>query len=138
MNIETDDWVTLSEAARMLGITPSRVNQMANQGLREVVRPWPRICLIGRRSVAERAGGDTVTRLSRGTAMRRIAARHGVAGNPIRQDRLTADITRVIAGLDRKALRSELYEFVTEARPHWCERRRMAWADDLVVQVHHS
>jgi hypothetical protein len=41
MNIETDDWVTMPEAARLLGLTTSRVHQMANQGLVESVRPWP-------------------------------------------------------------------------------------------------
>jgi len=67
--------------------------------------------------------------------MRWIAARHGVPGHPVRPDRLTADIRRVIAGLDRKALRAELCEFVTEARPHWSKEQRMSLADDLLVQV---
>ncbi len=67
--------------------------------------------------------------------MRWIAARHGVPGHPVRPDRITANIRRVVAGLDPKALRSELREFISEARPHWTETRRLAWADDLVVQV---
>jgi hypothetical protein len=70
--------------------------------------------------------------------MRWIAARHGVAGHPVRPDRVTADIKRLIAALDRQVLRSELYEFITDARPHWSEPRRRCWADELVVQVHHS
>jgi hypothetical protein len=135
MNIETDDWVTMPDAARLLGLTTSRVHQLANQGRLVAIRPWPRVCLIARGSVAERTGAITSTRLSRGTAMRWIAARHGVAGHPVRPDRLTADIRRVIAGLDRTALRSELREFVTEARPKWSESRRTSLADDLLVQV---
>jgi hypothetical protein len=108
---------------------------MVNQGLLEAVRPWPRVCLIARRSVAERTGGDGTQRLSRGTAMRWVAARHGVAGHAIRPDRITADIKRVIAGLDPNALRSELHEFITEFRPHWSKSRRMAWVADLAATV---
>ncbi len=70
--------------------------------------------------------------------MRWIAARHGVAGHPVRPDRITADIRRVIAGLDAKALRAESYEYVTEARPHWSKSRRMSWAEDRAVQVRAS
>jgi hypothetical protein len=125
----------MSEAARLLGLTASRVNQMVNQGLLEAVRPWPRVCLIARRSVAERAGRDAAERLSRGTAMRWVAARHGVADHPTRPDRITAEIKRAVAGLDPKALRAELYEFITDARPHWSTSRRMAWVADLAGQV---
>jgi hypothetical protein len=135
MKIETDEWVTPSEAAACLGVTPSRVNQMANQGLVESVRPWPHVRLIGRRSVAERFNAETRSRVSRGTAMRWIAARHGVTGHPVRPDRITADMNRVIAGLDPKALSAEVYQFVTEARPHWSESRRTAYVRDLVAQI---
>ena len=83
----------------------------------------------------ERLGGDTATRVSRGTGPRWIAARHGVTGHPVRTDRLTAEVNRVIAGLDPKALRSELYEFITGARPHWSESRRRAYVADLAAQV---
>jgi hypothetical protein len=108
MKIESDDWLTMPEAAKLLGVTSSRVQQMANQGLVESKRLWPRTRLIARRSVEDRAGWNTTTRLSRGTAMRWIAARHGVAGHPTRSDRLPADIKRLIAGLDGQTLRSEL------------------------------
>ena len=135
MKIETDDWVTESEAARLLGLTASRVGQMVNQGLLEALRPWPGVGLIARRSVAERAAGEPAARVSRGTAMRWIAARHAVAGHSVRPDRITADIDRVVTGLDRKALRSELYEFITEARPHWNESRRQTWVADLAARI---
>jgi hypothetical protein len=125
----------MTEAAQLLGLTTSRVGQMANRGLLESVRPWRRIRLIGRRSVEERLGRDTSTRVSRGTAMRWIAARHGVAGHPVRPDRITGEIKRVIAGLEPKALRSELHEFVATARPHWSESRRMAYVVDLAAQI---
>jgi hypothetical protein len=67
--------------------------------------------------------------------MRWIAARHGVPGHPVRPDRITADIRRLISGLDRRALRAELRAFVTEARPQWSKSRRTSSADDLFVQV---
>jgi hypothetical protein len=108
---------------------------MANQGLVEALQPWPHVRLIARRSVAERAGGDTASRISRGTAMRWIATRHGVAEHPVRPERITADINRVITGLDPEALRSELYEFITEARAHWSESRRKTWVDHLAAQL---
>jgi hypothetical protein len=135
MNIETDDWVTMPEAAKVLGLTTSRVHQMANQGGLEVIQPWPRVRLVARRSVTERLGRNTAIRLSRGTAVRWIAARHGVPGHPVRSDRITAAMNRVIAGLKPKALRSEVYRFVTEARPQWSESRRTAYVVDLVSQI---
>jgi hypothetical protein len=139
MNLETDDWMTTSEAAKMLGLTASRVSQMANTGLLEVAHPWPGIRVIARQSVVEQAQRRTKDiRLSRGSAMRWIAARHSVVGHPVRRDRITADIKGVIASLDPTALRSELSEFMTEARPDWTEARRTFWAENLVLGVHHS
>jgi hypothetical protein len=135
MNIETDDWVTLPEAAKVLGLTTSRVHQIANHGELEVIQPWPRVRLVARRSVTERLGRNTAIRLSRGTAMRWVAARHGVAGHPVRPDRITADINRLVAGLDAKALRSGLNEFITAARPQWNKSRRMAWVADTAAQI---
>jgi hypothetical protein len=98
---------------------------MANAGVLETARPWPRICLIARRSLVEQTQRRTsAIRLSRGTAMRWIAARHGVAGHPVRRDRITAELNRLIASLDPTLLQSELYEFITEARPNWSQARR--------------
>jgi hypothetical protein len=67
--------------------------------------------------------------------MCRIAGRHGVTGHPVRHDRITAEVNRVMAGIDPKDLHSELYEFITETRPHWSESRRTAYATDLAAHI---
>ena len=110
MNIDSDEFVTLSEAARLLGVSPQRVDTLADRGLLDVVRPWPYVTLIGRRSIAARLAGEQVTRIDTGNTRRWLRT---ARGDDVVEPYETRDYLR---------------DFIETARPYWDNGRKDLWA----------
>jgi hypothetical protein len=52
--IDPDEWVTQAEAARLLGISPQRVQQLCAKGMLRSTRPWTKVALVAASDVAAR------------------------------------------------------------------------------------
>ena len=107
--ITPSDWVTASEAARLLGCSHQRVSQLIDEGSVDSIRPWPYVTLIGRRSIAQRMAGQRQDRISVYEARRYIRD-------------LDADTS------DLDLMRDSLREFIAQRRPRWEPQRLDLWA----------
>jgi hypothetical protein len=120
MDLNTDDWTTASEAGRLLNISHQRVNQLADDGVIDAVRPWPHVLLVGRRSIAERLAGEMPSRIVTAEARRWLLARHN---------------TGFIENIDINTAREELLEFILERRPAWPKKRQDLWALNMTSRL---
>lgn len=121
--IDTEEWVTGSEAARLLDVTPQRVMNMADDGLLDVIRPWDRVALIGRRSIAEWLAGERPARIQPFDARRWLLKRYGVA---------------TVQEININIVRDALLEFVMDARPRWAKVRQDLWALEMADRLFSS
>lgn len=119
--IVPSDWTTSSEAARLLGCSPQRVNQMTEEGSLEVLRPWPRVTLIGRRSIAEWLAGHRQSRIGIGFCRRHLLEQAGL---------------RDIHDLDINVMRDQLRELIAAERPRWDNERADLWALNMASRLH--
>ena len=108
--VTDEDFVTASEAARLLGVTRQRVANMIRDNELDAVRPWPRTVLIRKADIDAYMQGVRPTPIHK-TAVRRWlfmqeGARHGI---PL--ETLTPLVRR----------------FIAEHRPQWDERSRDNW-----------
>lgn len=113
MNINTDEWVGSSEAARLLSISPQRVSQLVSDGSLDVLRPWTHVTLVSRRSIAEWLAGARQQRLSAAEIRRWLMKRSGATD---------------VADIELEQARDLLLEFIMEARPRWSKARQDLWA----------
>ena len=112
MRIDSDDYMTVAEAAELLGVTHQRVHSMINEGVLQAERPWQTTVVVTRRSVAEWLAG------ARPPSIRPPAARAWLL------ERTGSDAS----ALDIDTVRDEMLEFITAARPAWDSVRRDTWA----------
>lgn len=110
---DTDAWTTASEAARLLDVSPQRVQQMADDGIINVLRPWPHVSLVSRRSIAEWLAGDRPEPIRPRDARLWMLKHLGVD-----------DVQR----LDIDTVRDEMRAFIEFARPLWDSQRKDLWA----------
>lgn len=122
MQIETDDWTTASESARILGVSHQRVMQMAKEGSLRVARPWPHVLLIERVSLAEWVAGKRLTRIHPAAVRKYVLARTG---------------TRHVYDADIDTVRDLTRAFIAEHRPRWIESRKDLWALDMASHLWH-
>ena len=114
MQLDTDAWCTAAEAARLLGVSPQRVNDMVNEdGLLDVIRPWDRVTLVSRHSLAEWLAGVRPPRIMRKDAREWACKQTGVDD---------------LAALDREHVRDLMRQFIAAARPRWDAQRCDLWA----------
>lgn len=113
MTLNPEDWTTAAEAARLMSIEPQRVLQLADDGALDVIRPWPRVTLIGRRSMAEYLAGYRQPKI--GLPFARIwLLKHCQAAS--------------VQEIDIDTARDRLRDFIEEARPRWDATRKDLWA----------
>ena len=123
MHLETDEWVTVSEAGRLLDVSHQRVQQMADEdGTLDIVRPWPRVTLIGRLSLAEWLAGKRPPRI-RPSDGKAYVLEH--AEQP------------TLAAVNINVARDLLREFIGEARPRWTNLRLDLWALNTASTLYH-
>src|SRR5262245_3669115 len=120
MNIDTDQWCTASEAARLLGVSTQRVYAMADEGLLEAVRPWPMVRIVKRESVAARISEGSAEPLTVAGA-RRWVLTHGGGQLP--------------STLDAEVLRDLVRSYVEKMRPAWPDPRIDRHALDLASKL---
>ena len=120
MNLNTDEWTTASEAARLLNVSATRVGQLADDGVVDAVRPWPHVLLVGRRSLAERLAGEMPERINTAQARNYLEKRHQTA---------------FIETIDVNVGREELLEFILERRPLWPKKRQDLWALNMMSRL---
>lgn len=113
MDLNTDEWTTASEAARLLKVSSTRVGQLADDGVVDAIRPWPHVLLVGRRSIAERLAGDMPLRIVTSEARRWLEKRHQTAH---------------VESIDINVAREDLLVFILERRPMWSKKRQDLWA----------
>lgn len=113
MLIDPDAWVQQSEAARLLRCSPQRVSDMIDEGLLDVLRPWDKVTLVGRRSIADWLMGI------RPHPIRPRDARIWLLAKP--------EVTSV-HDMDLPDVQDAMLEFITEVRPRWDQQRRELWA----------
>lgn len=123
MQLETEEWVTGSEAARLLSVTPQRVMTMADDGLLEVTRPWDRVALIRRRSIADWLAGNRPARIQPYDARRWLLKRYDVGS---------------VQEININVVRDALLEFVMDARPRWTKVRQDLWALEMADRLFSS
>lgn len=117
MQIETDEWITAGEAARLLGVTHTRVIQMADEeGTLDVLRPWPRVVVIGRQSIEEWEAGGRQTRI-KATMVRRWL--------------LDTTKAATVQEVDINVVRDLLRDYIEANRPRWDAKRKDLWALDM-------
>lgn len=114
--INPDEWTTASEAARLLGISSTRVLMLADDGVIDVLRPWPRVALVSMESIRARQAGEQLPRLMTTDARRYVLSRANA---------------RSIHELIPSDIEGHLIAFITEARPLWDAERRVGWVEDM-------
>ena len=123
MIIDSDRWVTASEAARLLRCSPQRVLTMTEEGSVDALRPWPRVLLIGRESIASWLAGYRPPRIAVSDARRYICKRNEVSD---------------VQTLDLDEVRDQLRAFIADARPRWESPRCDLWALDMAGKLMRS
>jgi hypothetical protein len=123
MMLETTEWTTTSEAARLLGVSTQRVAAMADEGLLDIQRPWPHTALIGRRSLAERLAGTRPERIAPADARRWLLKRSGA---------------KTVQEIDVNDVRDRLRDFIEETRPRWDNSRKDLWALNMASKLWRS
>lgn len=123
MQIDTEAWTTGSEAARILGVSSTRVMAMAEEGSLEVIRPWPRMALISRRSMAEWVAGARPPKISALHVRRWL----------FKDQQVTS-----LADIDVNVMRDQVRAFIEDARPRWENERKDLWALQMASQLHRA
>lgn len=118
MNV--DEFVSASEAARMLGVTRQRVSAMIRDGDLPAVHPWPRAVRINRQHLAAWAAGE------RPVPVHRTATRNYVL--------YEADVDS-IDELSIDQLRALCLRFIGQRRPLWSADEARTWADQMADQL---
>lgn len=115
-----DDYVSASEASRLLGVSRQRVSAMIREGDLPAVHPWPRAVRISRAALDAYLAGD------RPPAVHRTAARHWVL--------YECDVESMDA-LTSEQLRVALVAFIGERRPRWAMDERRDWASRMADRL---
>lgn len=119
--IDPAEWTTASEAARLLGVSSQRVFVMADDdGSLDVLRPWPRVTLISRKSIATWMSGQRQLSTRPADAKRWLLKRTQV-------DDLHA--------LHIDVIRDEMREYIEIARPRWTHKRKDLWALETAYKL---
>lgn len=116
--IDTSQWLTLSEAARILGVTHQRVFTMAEEGSLDIIRPWPRVALVSRQSVTAWLQGERLHRTDIGQAREWLRER-GV--DPHREAAVQTE--------------GEMLAFIHHYRPRWDDARQREWAQRMTHRL---
>lgn len=121
MQIETDEWMTASEASRLLGVTHTRIAAMADEdGSLDIIRPWPRMSLVSVASVTAWQGGARQPRIQPAQVRKWLLARMRAA---------------TVQELDIDVVRDEVRDFIEEARPRWADGKKDLWALDMASHL---
>jgi len=115
--INADEWTTASEAARLLGVSSQRIIRMADEdGSLDVIRPWPHVTLVGRRSLAAWLAGARQERIGPANARRWLLKQCQAAQ---------------VQEIDIDVARDRLRDFIEQARPRWTPVRKDLWALEM-------
>lgn len=121
MHLDTDEWTTASEAARILGVSAQRVAKMATEdGSLDACHPWPRVFLIGRSSLEAWMTGERQGRILPADA-RRFVLKH------------TGHTSIHLA--DPGDVEGWLLGFIIDARPRWSGERQREWATEMAGRL---
>ena len=114
MIIETDDWLTGGEAARLLDVLHSRVMAMAKKdGSLDFVQPWDHVTLVRRADVEAWMAGERQERIGPPQAKRWLLKRAQSAS---------------VNEMDINDVRDMLRDYIEDARPRWDNARKDLWA----------
>lgn len=117
---EPSKFLSVAEAAIILGVTTQRVHTMIREGDIDAIRPWPRQVLLNRTNVEAWAAGERGEPVNK-TALRRYIIERTEAENISEVSlALMLDLAREFISERRPNLAAD-----TEARDLWCERMVM-------------
>lgn len=111
-----EDYVTASEAARILGVSRQRVGAMVRDGEIEHVRPWPRQVLIRRSALREWQRGNRQQPIHKTACRHWIIEREGIQG---------------LDTLNPQYLWNVVREFIDNHRPDWDETSKNNWTNGM-------
>lgn len=122
MNLDTAEWITIGEAADLLGVSRQRVHALGDEGLLDVVHPWTRVTLVGRESVEARQHRKEfgVLQPSKAGAYRWVAEHLDV---------------KHVRRQDPDVVRDLVLAYVEHSRPRWDRRKKELWALDIASQL---
>lgn len=112
------DYINLTEAADMLGVTRQRLSHMVRDGDIAHIRPWPRSVLVKTTDVEAWQAGERVRQPVHKTAARQYVL-----------DRTEADS---VDEVNLHTLHSLLYEFISDRRDDLNSDNRRLWAEGMV------
>lgn len=116
MTAIADDYVTASEAARIIGVSRQRVAAMIRANQITHVRPWPRQVLIPRSALTAWMDGKRPPAIHKKAVADWIIAREGVT---------------LIELFDLDYLRALIRMFIDEARPEWDDTSKDNWVEGM-------
>jgi excisionase family DNA binding protein len=118
--MSADEWVSASEAARIMGVSRQRVGAMVNEGDLDAVRPWPRAVRIRMSDVAQWMDGHRPLPIHR-TACRTYVLEHAGVETFDAVDVDTA--TRLTS------------QFIAERRPLWLSERAETYVFQMLPRL---
>jgi excisionase family DNA binding protein len=120
MTMLTDDYVTASEASRILGVSRQRVATMVRENEIDHVRPWPRTVLIPRSAL------DAWMHGQRPAPIHKTACRHWI---------LEREQCERIDMIDPEYLGQLVALFISTFRPEWDDTSKRNWCIGMLSML---
>jgi len=114
------EYVSLSEAARILGVSRQHIRTLTVDGKIEAIRPWPHTTLVRRSDVEAWKRGE------------RPAPTHKTA---VRGYLLGRTEASSVAEISPELAFDLCYAFITDRRETWDQEDRTAWATGMAEQL---
>lgn len=112
MTVLTEQYVTASEASRILGVSRQRIATMVRDDEIEHIRPWPRQVLIPLRAVQAWAEGE------RRIPIHKTAVRNWIIGY---------DAAESIDAMEPERVGQLCMEYIKSHRPEWDDQSKTNW-----------
>jgi excisionase family DNA binding protein len=110
-------WMSIIDAANLLGVSRSRVGAMVKDGGLPCIRPWPRTVLVKRSAVLDWQAGKRPNPVHK-TAARQYVVEHCEAES--------------VHALSVGVIKATLHEFIADRRD-WDWDNRQRWVDGMAA-----